>query len=156
LSGGASTYPAVTEIRPARSADARALAGLTGQLGYPVTAEAMTRRLAAVLDTPHNLVLVSCSDEDEPVGWIHVGERQLLEADEDCEILGLVIDIAHRRQGRAANLVAAAERWATERGHTRINVRSNIIRPESHPFYERAGYIRVKTQHVYRKMLSGS
>ena len=144
----------MTEIRTARPGDAGALAVLTCQLGYPVTPEAMAQRLAAVLRTPHNVVLVSCNQRDEPVGWIHVGERQLLEADRYCEILGLVVDSSRRREGRAGRLVAAAERWAAERGHGEIAVRSNIIRPESHPFYERAGYTRVKTQHVYRKVLS--
>ncbi len=144
----------MTEIRPASPADAPALAALTVQLGYPVTAEAMAQRLATILDAPRDLVLVSCGDRDRPVGWIHVGERQLLEADDYCEILGLVVDGAHRRHGRAARLVAAAERWARARGHAWITVRSNIVRAESHPFYERAGYTRVKTQHVYRKALS--
>jgi hypothetical protein len=32
-------------------------------------------------------------------------------------------------------------------------VRSNVTRTESHPFYERLGYARVKTQHAYRKRL---
>lgn len=146
----------MTEIRPARSTDAAVLAGLTGQLGYPVTADVMAQRLAAVLGTPHNLVLVTCNEQGVPVGWIHVGERQLLESGAYCEILGLVVDNAYRRQGRAAGLVAAAERWAHERGCTQIAVRSNIVRLESHPFYERAGYSRVKTQHVYRKALTGT
>jgi GNAT superfamily N-acetyltransferase len=143
----------VTEIRPARSADAAALALLAGELGYPAGADAMVRRLATILGTSDNLVLVSCAGRDEPVGWIHVGERQLLEADRYCEILGLVIGDAHRREGRAARLVAAAELWARERGHPEMAVRSNVARAESHPFYERAGYVRVKTQHVYRKVL---
>jgi hypothetical protein len=73
----------VLEIRCARPADATALASLAGQLGYPATADAMARRLAALLAVP-----------DE------------------------------------------------------IAVRSNTVRAESHPFYERAGYVRVKTQHV--------
>jgi GNAT superfamily N-acetyltransferase len=143
----------VTEIRQARSADAAAIAALTGQLGYPVAAGAMLKRLTPILDSACDIVLVSCTDRDRPVGWIHVSERQLLEADAYCEIAGLVVDSAHRREGRAARLVAAAERWARERGHAQITVHSNIVRAESHPFYERAGYTRVKTQHVYRKAL---
>jgi hypothetical protein len=35
-------------------------------------------------------------------------------------------------------------------------VRSNVTRTESHPFYERLGYARVKTQHAYRKRLGPS
>lgn len=141
------------DIRPARPDDAAALASLAGQLGYPADAAAMARRLATVLGAPDDLVLVSCGDQDEPVGWIHAGERQLLETDRYCEILGLIVSEACRREGRAARLVAAAEHWAHQRGHHEIAVRSNVVRAESHPFYERAGYIRVKTQHVYRKVL---
>jgi predicted N-acetyltransferase YhbS len=146
----------VTEIRPARLADASALAILTEQLGYPVAADAMAQRLAAILAAPEDIVLVSCDDRDEPVGWIHVGDRRLLEGDPGCQILGLVVHIDHRRQGRAARLVEAAERWALERDRTTMTVGSNIIRAESHPFYERAGYQRVKTQHLYRKAIGPS
>ena len=34
-----------------------------------------------------------------------------------------------------------------------MSVRSDIVRAESHPFYQRVGYERAKTQHVYRKRL---
>ena len=39
------------------------------------------------------------------------------------------------------------------RGLGVIAVRSNVARTESHPFYERLGYVRTKTQHAYRKHL---
>ena len=45
-------------------------------------------------------------------------------------------------------------RWASERGLREIAVRSNVVRAESHPFYEGRGYARVKTQHVYLKPLT--
>jgi GNAT superfamily N-acetyltransferase len=55
--------------------------------------------------------------------------------------------------GRA--LVAEVEGWASARGLREVSVRSNVARAESHPFYERLGYVRAKTQHVYRKVLAG-
>ena len=42
---------------------------------------------------------------------------------------------------------------ADARGLPEVSVRSNVVREESHPFYERLGYTRAKTQHVYRKAL---
>ena len=129
------------------------MAALTTQLGYPATEEEISRRLGRLLDDPDQLVLVSCDTAGRPVGWIHLGQRALLEADRHYEILGLIVDAAHRRGGRARRLVAAAEAWAATRGANELAVRSNIVRAESHPFYERAGYIRIKTQHVYRKPL---
>ncbi|HEX2249485.1 MAG TPA: GNAT family N-acetyltransferase, partial [Gemmatimonadales bacterium] len=70
------------------------------------------------------------------------------------EILGLVVDPEHRGHGIGRQLVNAVEEWATGRGLTQMAVRSSVLRAESHPFYERLGYVRVKTQHAYRKRLS--
>jgi GNAT superfamily N-acetyltransferase len=141
------------EVREAAIEDAAALAALTSELGYPAMTDDTARRLGRIFERPNQLVLVSCAGGGRPVGWIHVGERALLEGDEGYEILGLVVAASHRRQGRAQRLVAAAEVWVASRGARQLTVRSNIVRPESHPFYERAGYVRVKTQHVYRKPL---
>jgi GNAT superfamily N-acetyltransferase len=64
-------------------------------------------------------------------------------------------DVAADRRGEGIGrrLVERSERWTLERALEQVSVRSNIARTESHAFYERAGYIRVKTQHVYRKQL---
>jgi len=56
------------------------------------------------------------------------------------------------RVGR--RLVAAVEEWAADRGLEEVTVRSNVVRPEAHPFYERLGYRRAKNQHAYRKSLA--
>ncbi len=93
-------------------------------------------------------------DEDGAIaGWIHAGEEELLESGPRCEIFGLVVDEAFRGHGAGRLLVTAAERWAADRGLSRVTVRSNVVRDGSHPFYLRLGYERSKTQHVYRKAL---
>jgi GNAT superfamily N-acetyltransferase len=102
------------------------------------------------------LVLVACSPAGAIIGWAHGAEQRFLEAGARCELLGLVVDSGHRREGVGQRLVAAVERWAEERGLGEISVRSNVVRVESHPFYERLGYRRVKTQHVYRKPIRGA
>ena len=84
---------------------------------------------------------------------MHAAEQELLEAERRCEILGLVVDAAHRGRGAGSRLVHAVEQWAASRGLELVAVRSNVSRLESHPFYERLGYVRVKTQHAYRKRL---
>ena len=53
----------------------------------------------------------------------------------------------------AASSSLAVEEWAAERGLGQLSVRSNIVRAESHPFYERLGFVKLKTQHAYRKQL---
>jgi len=143
-------------IRPVTSEDAAAVAALSGQLGYPVAAEAIAARLERLLGREDKLVLAAVADDGELAGWIHAAEQDLVEAERRCEILGLVVDGRRRRGGIGRGLVAEAERWAASRGLRQMSVRSNVAREESHPFYEAQGYGRVKTQQVYRKPIGGS
>lgn len=111
----------------------------------------MEGRLQSVLSRTDEVVLVAGTERESTLGWIHGAEQRLLESGRRCEILGLVVDSAHRRAGVGQQLVAAVEQWAAGRGLVEVSVRSNVARPESHPFYERLGFRRTKTQHVYRK-----
>ena len=140
-------------VRPARVDDATALASLSAQLGYPVASALLEQRLADILERTDELVLVACAPDGTIVGWVHGAEHRLLEADVRCELLGLVVDSSYRRAGVGQRLVAEVERWAAERGLSEMSVRSNVARAESHPFYQRLGYQRAKTQHVYRRTL---
>lgn len=81
-------------------------------------------------------------------------EQELLDSGRRAEITGLVVDESARGQGVGRRLVEGVEAWATGRGLGVLAVRSNVMRSESHPFYERMGFARVKTQHAYRKQLS--
>lgn len=140
-------------IRRAAGQDAPRLAELSGVLGYPAAAAELGVRLERLLASPQDIVLVAESATGETVGWLHGAEQELLESGRRCEILGLVIDPAHRGQGIGRCLVAAVEAWARARDLKQMTVRSNVVRTESHPFYERLGYARAKTQHAYRKRL---
>lgn len=137
-------------IRVARRSDVPALVLLSAELGYPVDVDEMARRFIGVADRADQAVLVAEVDETV-VGWIHIAERRLLVASRQAEIMGLVVHDEARGRGLGRALVLAAERWAALRGLTTVVVRSNVVRPESHPFYERLGYERYKSQHVYRK-----
>lgn len=95
--------------------------------------------------------MVAKSPEGGILGWIHAADREALRSGRRCEILGLVVDQRYRGRGAGRFLVAEAEAWAMDRGFGEVLVRSNVLRRESHPFYERLGYARSKTQHVYRK-----
>jgi GNAT superfamily N-acetyltransferase len=141
-------------IRSAVPTDAHRLAELSGVLGYASSAAAMAQRLERLLGRAEEAVLVAELPSGQVVGWLHGSEQELLVSGRRCEILGLVVAAEHRGQGVGRELVAAVEQWAVGRGLTQIAVRSNVVRAESHPFYERLGYARAKTQHAYRKRLS--
>jgi ribosomal protein S18 acetylase RimI-like enzyme len=141
-------------LRAAVLADAPELAMLSTELGYPVDAATVRRRLAGLVSRSDQTVVVACDEDGAVIGWIHGATQALVEVDERCEILGLIVSSRHRRQGIGEQLVASVETWACERGFAEMSVRSNVVRVESHPFYEKRGYVRVKTQHAYRKRIN--
>src|ERR1041384_703995 len=132
-------------IRKATINDAARVAELSETLGYPVSAEAIEQRLARVLKLETHCVFVA-ERNGEVVGWSHGVEQEMLELDRRCEIWGLVVAENERGCGVGRRLIEAIEKWARDRGLKDMSVRSNVIRPESHPFYERIGYTRYKTQ----------
>ena len=69
------------------------------------------------------------------------------------EIRLLVVDAAARRSGLGRALVTVGEQWAAQHGLHTMVVRSNVVRPESHMFYEGIGYQRTATSHVYHKQV---
>jgi GNAT superfamily N-acetyltransferase len=140
------------EIRPIRAADAPRISELLTQLGYPSDIDTVATRLTSILNAPNQQVLVAVSADDSRVdGYIGVERRLILAEDERAEINGLVVDLAVRRSGIGRALMHAAEQWAMHHGLHTVVVRSNVVRPESHPFYEGIGYRRTKTSHTYCK-----
>jgi len=141
------------QVRPALAADAGAIAHLATELGYPTSPPEMRRRLEVLLTRDSHLIAVA-ELASAVVGWVAVEHRLLLESGERAEIVGLVVAGQSRRAGVGAALVRVAEAWVREHGISVISVRSNIARTEAHPFYDRLGYVRAKTQHAYRKDLT--
>ena len=113
----------------------------------------MKKRLERLLPRADHAVFVAEIAPEIVIGWIDGEEREILAVGRICEICGLVVGQGHRGAGVARHLVEAVERWAAGRGFDQLSVRSNIIRSESHAFYEKVGYSRFKTQHAYRKRI---
>lgn len=140
-------------LRRANLEDAAEIARLSGELGYATTTEAMRERLAMLLrHSDHHISVVE--EGASLLGWVAVERRRILESGERIEIIGLVVDARYRGKGVGRMLVAHAEQWAQGLGFNEVCVRSNVLRELSHPFYERVGYVRRKTQHFYVKKLA--
>lgn len=146
------TLRAPFRIRPATLKDASSIARLTTELGYPSTADEIAQRLDVLLRAETRFIVVA-EQSSGIVGWIAAERRLLLESGERAEIVGLIVAAEARRHGIGGALVQAAEDWAAGQRLNVMAVRSSIARVESHPFYERLGYIRSKTQHAYLKRL---
>lgn len=141
-------------IIPAQETDAAEIARLSLELGYQTTVDKTLASLKQLLRSPSYFAVVACAGAGQLLGWAVAERRLTLESGESVELTGLVVDTCARRLGVGRALVAAAEDWALQNGFSSIRVRSNITRTESHPFYERLGFERTKTQLAYKKPLS--
>ena len=134
--------------------DADAVARLSGELGYPVSAKEMAARIHAQIALPDHVIYVACLPDDDVVGWIDVHISHHLQAAPRAEIGGLVVASGARSRGIGRRLVERAERWAADHGMTQMVVRSQISRERAHQFYLRQGYQRTKTSAVFSKDLA--
>ena len=139
--------------RRARGSDARRLAELSGQLGYPTTAVEITKRMRRLKPASQNALFVAESADAGVVGWAYVSVTNLVEVGTRAELNGLIVGEGQRSLGVGARLLEAAEDWARKRGCPSMSVRSNVIRERAHKFYERRGYEHYKTQKAFRKPL---
>jgi GNAT superfamily N-acetyltransferase len=137
-------------IRPATAGDTRALATLCGELGYPTAADDVARRFAALAADPgHEIFVAEVPEDGRVVGFVHVYEYRLLEADPMAQLGGLVVSSQVRRRGIGAALFAAACEWARARELAELRIKVGAARDAAHDFYPAAGCRRVKSQHVY-------
>jgi GNAT superfamily N-acetyltransferase len=145
--------PASYSIIPAQETDAAEIARLSLGLGYQTTVDRTRAALNQMLESTRYFAVVASAGAGHLLGWAVAERRLTLESGESVELTGLVVTASARRLGVGRALVAAAEHWVRQNGFSAIRVRSNITRKESHPFYERLGFERTKTQHAYRKPL---
>jgi GNAT superfamily N-acetyltransferase len=141
--------PSIT-IRPARVADADAVAALAKQLGYDASPDAVADRLTRLLGRHDQRFLVA-DEGGRAVGWIHMLVSEYVEAEAFVLIGGLVVDSAYRKQGIGRRLLTEAEEWAALQGCAAVRLSSSEKRTEAHAFYQRAGYMKLKTQYAFAK-----
>jgi GNAT superfamily N-acetyltransferase len=148
-----STPAAEVRIRRARMTDARRIAELSGQLGYPTSSAKMAVRLKLALRSKGGVCFLAETKQDGVIGWLHVSVTPLLEVERRAEVNGLVVDEHARSKGAGSSLLKAAEAWARKMRCAGISVRSNVLRERAHNFYLREGYEHYKTQKAFRKSL---
>jgi len=140
-------------VREMTSEDLLAVAALSDQLGYPVTLAELEPRLDRIRRTPYEELFVAERPDGSVAGWIHVGADPSLTHDAVAEIKGLIVSEAYRGKGLGEELVGAAEAWCVRLGFRNVRVRSRVEREAAHGFYQRRGYQKQKTQHVFLRRL---
>lgn len=140
-------------IRQMEIDDSERVASLSGELGYPIDAATMALRIQKLKKCGGRGALVACSIEGSIAGWIEMEIVEHLTSDRTVSISALVVTAEMRSRGVGKTLLQEAEQWAIACGVNRLLVRSRIAREDAHRFYEREGYVRVKTSAVFEKSL---
>jgi hypothetical protein len=149
-------------LRPMQVTDAAAVAHLSGELGYPATAEQMTTRLETVrrsATTQPAEIFVACDkDSGEVVGWIHVAVPAMIAIDAQPDIwvwwsraatVDAVLALASRRWPKRGRATAATRRcgcapasiaWMPIGSTSALATRSSRLRSHSVARWRRTRY----------------
>lgn len=127
-------------IREATLEDLERIADLFGQLGYVAQPDRIGQQLRVLSGSGMGQAFVAESGGIlAGVAVVHL--MQPIHVDAAWALLSaLVVDEAHRSSGVGGQLLAAAERFATENGCTQLELSSSATRTRAHRFYEQNGY----------------
>lgn len=139
-------------IREATIHDSEGLALLSDQLGYASKTPEIHLRLEALLKNSDHCVVLA-HKEEKILGWIHGFYALRVESDPFVEIGGLVVDSGYRKMGIGKLLISRIDLWAETKQCKDVRVRCNIVRKESHLFYEGLGFVENKVQKIFGKKL---
>jgi GNAT superfamily N-acetyltransferase len=125
-------------IRDAQHADANAIAGLLGQLGYPTDGHAVEGRLERLLIVGDRVVVAEL--DGAVAGLAHLQVAPAIEHERPAgKLAALVVDEAHRGEGIGRALVDVIEAEAHTRGCALLYLTTAARRAEAHEFYRRVG-----------------
>ncbi len=149
-----SSTPVYVKVRAMRIGDAKSVATLSGQLGYPVSQVQMKRRIAIVRNRRMQKLFVAEIDGNVE-GWVEVFRPLSVLNWGKGEVGALVVERTKRGSGIGRLLLERARTWSMKQGCQFIYLRSNVKRKDAHRFYQKAGYRIHKTQHVFQLLLHG-
>lgn len=135
-------------LRQAELNDVEFISKLSNQLGYKTTIEKIHNRLLEILNNTDHCIYV-CVGNENVIGWIHGFYSLRVESDSFVEIGGLVVDENYRRNGIGKILVEKVIEWANSKNSTKIRVRCNAVRKETHIFYSKIGFNETKEQKIF-------
>ena len=128
--------------------DSEAITSLSKQLGYPGTRLETETRINALLIHPDHCAFVAVM-EQTIIGWIHGFYTIRLQSEPFLEIGGLVVDENYRNQQVGRKLVEQVKEWGIKKGVSKLRVRCQTKRTETHRFYQKIGFTQTKEQKVF-------
>jgi GNAT superfamily N-acetyltransferase len=140
-------------IRSVVAGDGAAVKPLLDQLGYPLEAAEIQRRIARIAGAPGHCLLLTEDAAGTPVVLLHVYGRDAVEKPPEAVVQALVVRDGIRGRGLGRAMMACAEDWARAQGYRHLSLSSQVSRDGAHAFYRGLGYELYATSHHFRKTL---
>jgi N-acetylglutamate synthase-like GNAT family acetyltransferase len=138
----------ITQLLAITLKDAEEITALSTQLGYENEMQNLLDRAKEIVKSKNDCLFVAKLNGNI-VGWIHGFRAIRIESPLFVEIAGLVVDRQCQKQNIGKSLIEAVKEWSNSLGIAKIRVRCNIIRTESHKFYENVGFSQNKQQKIF-------
>jgi N-acetylglutamate synthase-like GNAT family acetyltransferase len=122
---------------------------LVAELGYPVDAATLERRLCRIEDEPSVRVLVAERD-GEVIALASLHVLHLIERPPLGRLSAIVVGEPVRRSGVGRALVDRVEREARDAGCDRLEVTSGEWREDAHSFYRELGFEETSKRFIKR------
>jgi len=121
---------------------------LSNQLGYENDTTLLFGRLRQIVALNDHAVFIA-KQNDQIVGWLHCLVCLRVESPLFVEVTGLVVDENVRGQQIGKKLIEASKIWSSNHHILKIRIRCNVVRTESHQFYQALGFVSNKKQKVF-------
>lgn len=138
----------ISQLKTISETEAQEIYLLSNQLGYNNDFDLLAGRLKQIISLDDQVIYVAKID-DRIVGWLHGVICLRVESPLFVEVTGLVVDENVRGKQIGKNLIEAGKEWSRRQNIFQLRIRCNVVRTESHKFYEALGFSSRKEQKVF-------
>ncbi|MNK06347.1 acetyltransferase [compost metagenome] len=142
----------IIQLKSITETEALEIHSLSNQLGYANDFDSLLGRLKEIIKLTDHTIFVAKAD-DKIVGWLHCLVCLRVESPLFVEVTGLVVDENVRGKQIGNKLIEASKSWSQNRDISIMRIRCNVLRTESHKFYQALGFSASKEQKVFELSL---
>lgn len=142
----------INQLKSITETEAQAIYNLSNQLGYANDFDLLLERLKAIVPLEDHAIFTAKID-GKIVGWLHCLVCLRVESPLFVEVTGLVVDENVRGKQIGKHLIEASKAWSLNQHISIIRIRCNVVRTESHKFYQALGFSSSKEQKVFEMSL---
>ncbi|WP_199118795.1 GNAT family N-acetyltransferase [Pedobacter sp. ASV28] len=138
----------ISKLDQLKGDDLNQILNLSGQLGYENNVDTLSSRLSEIIKQDDHAIFVARVDQ-KIVGWLHCLVGLRVESPLFVEVAGLVVDEQARGLHIGRNLIETSKQWSANLNISKMLIRCNVLRTETHKFYHHLGFQCNKEQKIF-------